>query len=386
MEGPGGQHRYRRVSVGVAWCLVALVLYASLYPLTGWRWPAGVEWQDLLRLPSAPRRDAADVWLNWIGYVPVGGALAIAALRSGHQLTISLLWSLATAVGLSYAMELMQTLVPPRVPSWQDWWDNTRGAAVGVLGALVLHASGAVSLMARWRDHHFTRDSALPLTLLLLWPAALLAPSPVPFGLGQLWNELLHFLVRGLASVPLSSIGWTVDWSAWLAPGPPLSARDTVVAMALSMIAPWGLACSIVAPGASRLWFLLLLAVLGAAALSLSTAMQFGPAQALAWQTPPVTLAGVFALLLALPMAWLPRRLSAVAALLLLAFGVALVSQATPDAYHLAHLQTWEQGRFIRLHGLSLWVAWVWPYACIAWLALHLVRRGHGADFLQSRP
>ena len=31
-------------------------------------------------------------------------------------------------------------------------------------------------------------------------------------------------------------------------------------------------------------------------------------------------------------------------------------------------LQGWEQGRFVRFHGLAQWVGWLWPYAAMAWL------------------
>jgi hypothetical protein len=34
-------------------------------------------------------------------------------------------------------------------------------------------------------------------------------------------------------------------------------------------------------------------------------------------------------------------------------------------------LQTWEQGQFIRFHGLIQWLGWLWPYA----LLLYLVNR-----------
>ena len=34
-------------------------------------------------------------------------------------------------------------------------------------------------------------------------------------------------------------------------------------------------------------------------------------------------------------------------------------------------LQNWEQGRFIRFHGLIQWLGWLWPFALLA----HLVRR-----------
>lgn len=31
-------------------------------------------------------------------------------------------------------------------------------------------------------------------------------------------------------------------------------------------------------------------------------------------------------------------------------------------------LQTWEQGRFIRFHGVVQWLGWLWPYATLVYL------------------
>ena len=61
------------------------------------------------------------------------------------------------------------------------------------------------------------------------------------------------------------------------------------------------------------------------------------------------------------------------AALMLLALGIYLsvINQAPTNAYFAQTLQAWEQGRFIRFHGLIQWLGWLWPYA----LLLHLVRR-----------
>jgi hypothetical protein len=39
-------------------------------------------------------------------------------------------------------------------------------------------------------------------------------------------------------------------------------------------------------------------------------------------------------------------------------------------------LQGWEQGRFVRFHGLAQWVGWLWPYAAMAWLLARMA----GAD------
>jgi len=53
---------------------------------------------------------------------------------------------------------------------------------------------------------------------------------------------------------------------------------------------------------------------------------------------------------------------------------VVLVGQAPVDPYFAASLQSWEQGRFIRFHGLALWIGWLWPYAAMLWLLGRLGR------------
>ena len=41
----------RSSAVPLAWAWVALIVYASLFPFSGWRWPPGVAAWELLRLP-----------------------------------------------------------------------------------------------------------------------------------------------------------------------------------------------------------------------------------------------------------------------------------------------------------------------------------------------
>ena len=103
--------------------------------------------------------------------------------------------------------------------------------------------------------------------------------------------------------------------------------------------------------------------------------MNFGPAHAFTWITPvavPALAAGAIAsgvLALAGP------RLSAALGLIVLTALVALVAEAPGDPYYAASLQGWEQGRFIRFHGLAQWIGWLWPYAAMAWLLARLTRR-----------
>ena len=54
---------------------------------------------------------------------------------------------------------------------------------------------------------------------------------------------------------------------------------------------------------------------------------------------------------------------------------LALLNQAPEGAYFAQTLQTWEQGRFIRFHGVVQWLGWLWPYALLAYALQRLSRR-----------
>ena len=58
------------LKLALAWA--ALVLYARLFPFTGWRWPPGQTVAALLLLPWPPWFDVVDVWANLLGYLPLG--------------------------------------------------------------------------------------------------------------------------------------------------------------------------------------------------------------------------------------------------------------------------------------------------------------------------
>ena len=80
-------------------------------------------------------------------------------------------------------------------------------------------------------------------------------------------------------------------------------------------------------------------------------------------------------MLLALLMVPLPRRLAAGVGLVALTGLVVGVAQAPADPYFAQSLQAWEQGRFVRFHGLAQWVGWLWPYLAMGWLLSRLGAR-----------
>ncbi len=368
----------RSSSGPLALAFAALILYASLYPFSGWRWPPGVPIGSLLVLPWPPWRNTFDVLSNIIGYMPLGALLMVFQLRGGRSLLRASVISMVAAAALSYATEVAQQFVPARVPSRVDWALNCGGAALGIALIAALHALG---LLRRWqavRERWFVRDSAGALALLTLWPLALLSPTPVPLGLGHLGGQAREWLDEVLAGL-LGSTPWAPWWSSLVgAPGegtPRLSAGAEALVQLLGLLAPCLLALSVTRGVARRCAVALGLLLLAVAVTTLATALGFGPGHALAWATPsspPALLAG---LLLAVLAARLGPRTIAVSGVVALAAMVWLVSQAPGDPYFAISLQSWEQGRFVRFHGLALWIAWLWPYAACLWMLQRLFPR-----------
>ncbi|NRF66131.1 VanZ family protein [Aquincola sp. S2] len=349
---------------------LALVVYATLFPFEGWNWPPGASLRDLLTLRWPRWWGGFDVVANLLGYLPLGLLLALAALREGHGRVASLLRATAGGLLLSYVLEVTQQLLPQRVPSLMDWVLNSAGSALGALLALGLSATG---LPARWHEFHnrwLGRGGTGAAVLLLLWPVALLFPAPMPLGLGQIGGLLQEWALVAVADVP-----WAEAALAWLqtpSPARPLSRFAEGLATALGLLAPCLLAYAASPSPWRRAGLALGAPLVAIAATTLSTALNFGPEHALAWHTPgALTALGVGAAL-ALSLAWIGPRLAAGFALVALTGGVMLVHQAPTDPYFGQSLQGWEQGRFIRFHGLARWVGLLWPYAAMAWLLARL--------------
>ena len=356
-------HRSLAWPLAAAWA--CLMVYASLHPFAGWQWPDHLEadW-FVLRVPQPHYVTRFDVFSNLLGYVPLGALLAIGARRQGGSSRRALALALLLPAVLSYGLETAQHLLPQRVPSLVDWLLNSAGAVLGALLVILLEALGGFALWQRWRERWWLQGRAGGLALLLLWPVGLLFPPPLPFGLGQVLRrtrDALGELLDGTA------------WDGWLtppaaAPATPLAPGVELLGIAAGLLAPCLLAYALTRPGVRRLALLAGGIALGLAVTTLSTALNFGPEHAFAWITPPVWPAVALAAALALALAWLPGRVAAALALLVLSAAVALVNLAPADLFYAASLQGWEQGRFIRFHGLSQWIGWLWPYATLAYL------------------
>lgn len=371
MPDPSGARRHHSSALPLAWLAVGVVVYASLYPFAGWGWPAGASLWELMQLPLPRQRYKFDIWANYLGYIPIAALVHAAGVRGGRRSGLCWLFAVVTVSLLSFGMELAQQFLPPRFPSRLDWALNTAGAVAGAtLSALALRL-GWVDRWQQARDRWFIRRSGGALALLLAWPLGLLFPTPMPLGLGPSWARLQDGLmdllvdVRGAEAVV-----------AWLEDSPPLegqpSALPEAMGIALGLLGPCLLAFVVTRPGWRRVAMALGAAALGLATTTLSAALNFGPAHALAWLTPVVAPACVLALSVAALLLRAPAPLAAVLGVAALSASLMLVAQAPSDPYFALSLQGWEQGRFIHFHGLAQWLGWLWPVAALLWLAAHL--------------
>lgn len=335
-----------------------MVVYASLYPFTGWR-DQGVVPFAFLQAPLPQYWTGFDIGSNLVGYAPLGFLLAVALRRSDHgRGTWLVAWGLP--VLLSLTVETLQSYLPMRVPSNVDFALNAVGAALGVLLALLIERLGALRRWNQIRANWFEPSAHGSLVLLALWPFALLYPQPVPFGLGQVWDRLESGLTDLLTDTPF------LAWVPVRATEPvPLSLLTEAFCIGLCVLAPLLMGYAEMRSRVRRLVFCGLLAGGAVAVAGLSAALTYGPDHAWAWLTPQAQLGLVLALVVGLPGIVMPRRLCNVLMLMCLAVSLSLLNGAPPSPYFAQSLEVWEQGRFIRFHGLSQWLGWLWPFAAL---------------------
>jgi VanZ family protein len=364
--------RHRSSAVPLAWLYGALIVYASLYPFTGWRWPVDNPLVFLL-MPWSRWWSGFDLVANLLGYLPLGLLVFGARVRGGTPVAAGAWSALAAGASLSLAMELVQNALPHRVPSNIDFALNVSGTAAGTALGLLVHWLGGIERWQSLRERWFIGHSAGGLVLLLLWPFGLLFPTPLPLALGQVTERARDLLERVVEDT--AAADWLEYLPATAPAGGSLSPAAEVMLVACGLLAPCLVAFTIARPGWRRLALALGAAALGFAAMTLSTAMNFGPDHAFAWRTPNGLTGQVAGVLCAALLAPAPRRVAAGLGLVVLTTMVLLVAHAPADPYFAESLQNWEQGRFIRFHGVAQWIGWLWPYVAIVYLLVRMAAR-----------
>ena len=362
---------HKSAALPLSLAYAALIVYASLYPFADWRDQGIAPWA-YLAAPWPKYWTGFDLGINVVGYVPLGFLMALAVLRSRSDVTSFNAVVRATLAGgaISFAMETLQSYLPVRIPSNVDFGLNTVGALVGAALAAGLERLGAVAHWSRARTAWFVDDSRGALVLLALWPAALLFPAAVTFGLGQVFERMETGIAEWLQETPF--IDWMPVRQFELEP---LVPGVELLCVMLGALVPCLLAFMVTRSVVRRAMLLPLTLGAGVATTALSAALSYGPDHAWAWLSLPVQIGIAAAVFVGALLLGAPRRFLSALLLIALVLHLSLLNQAPESAYFAQTLATWEQGRFIRFHGLSHWLGWLWPFATLGYVLVVLSRR-----------
>jgi VanZ family protein len=324
-----------------------LIVYASLYPFTGWH-DSGVAVTAFLFAPWPRYWTVFDLVTNVMGYLPLG-FLWVGALQARAGPRLAAVIALLLGFGIALTMETVQNFLPSRVSSNVDLGCNSAGALLGALAGLrwgaALLPGGAIHTL-RSRLVVAGRGGDLGLILIAFWLVAQLNPETLLFGTGDL-RQL--FGLPG--SMPFSAERFTVLEAGIAGAG--------TVAVGL-------LAASLLK--AARFVPLLALLLITLAVRMLGAAVIVAPAQFDHWMTPGNATGigiGVFVVLAA---ALLSRRSQRAIASLSLLVATALVNLAPQNPYLADTLQNWQQGSFLNFNGLTRLLSYLWPFLALPWL------------------
>ena len=355
-----------------------LIVYASLYPFTDWRDQSIAPWSFLLA-PLSKYWTSFDVMSNLVGYSPLGFFCALTVLRGGHSrpLRTALSFGALAGTALSLAMESAQSYLPGRVPSNLDFVLNVAGSGLGAVLACLLNRWGLTARWGQFRKRWFVAQPHGALVLLSLWPLALLFPATVPLGLGRFVEPLEEQVALWLVNTPF--IDWLPLREIELQP---LVPGVEMLCVMLGMLAPVLLGHCATVSAWRRAALAGVLASLGIAASALSAALSYGPEHAWAWMTQPALAGIALAFALGLLLIGVPSRFARALLLIALTLHLAIINQAPQSGYFAQTLQAWEQGRFVRFHGVTQWLGWLWPLVAM----LHALGQALRRETLESRP
>ncbi|RDK09792.1 VanZ family protein [Cupriavidus lacunae] len=369
MPEPSGRQHSPLARVGLL-CFTLLVVYASLYPFSGWV-DNGVSPFAFLTAPKPRYITEFDLLTNVLGYFPFG-ALVVLSLHprmSGGRATLV---ALVAGALLSTCMEALQTWLPSRISSNIDLITNALGALLG--GAVVApftHMLIDDGRLTRLRQAWFEPHASFAIILLMLWPFAQVFPQEHLFGMGSIVREWLTDPESWPMQVLQMLFPQLEAWQGNIGLRPE-DMQSQQLLESLVTASSWigtGLFASI---GMRRnAPMLRILAGLLAAALLLkatATELQFPTESAFVW----LSEGGRFALLtsslvLAL-LLYLPRWLRAILAMVALVMLVVLTNVLPSNPYAWISEQGWRMGRFIHFNGLAQWLGWLWPFLAFCYV------------------
>jgi VanZ family protein len=348
-------HRRHSASSWLLGAYIAILIYASLFPLIGWR-PVETGLLNFLTKPWPNYQSNFDFFSNILAYVPLG-ILAAFRWQPKHGNVNALRFSLLLGFTLSLCMESLQNFLPTRVPSWVDLLTNSAGAFIGALIATPyaerLNASMQwLTLRGRW----FNNEAQPALLLLLGWGAIQILPQSSLFLVGELpglisdeWlglSELafLNSFVDLQTSIVIESFG--IILTLWIV--------TTLLLEVLSESAPklpFGIA-------------LICIALVGKSVMSI----RLSNGDPMYWLTVGAQsglLVGAISASVAASVSQRLRRRIAIAALLGL---IALANLAPISGYQAVVLASWTDGPWRSIAGALRHLSSLWPWITLVLL------------------
>lgn len=330
-----------------------LVVYASLYPLSGWRVHGGSPF-EFLGTPWPRQVLVFDAIANVVAYALLG-LLAALAWRPRLRGAAAVLAATVMGLLLSLGLEALQSYLPVRTPSPLDVLANAAGAFLGALAGQ--RATPWEGPLRAWRARALQQGAHADfgLALIGLWLFTQLNPAMLLFGVGDL---------RDLFAGP-----------AGPAHAPELFVAIEAVTAAANLGAVALLVSAIAAPNAPVRRMVVALVLVALAVKTFAFAVILRAQDGLDWLTPGAgqgLVAGLAAAMLAVSLPRVARL--ALAAVLLMAAAV-LVNLAPQNPYMAAMLKLWQQGHFLNFNGLTRLVTALWPFAAMGFLILLAARR-----------
>ncbi len=324
-----------------------LILYVCLHPLTGWQAP-GISPLAFVFEPWQKYISRTDVYLNVLGYLPLGFTLA-ASLR-GRAWPAVLAWVLLASLGLSFTVELLQNFLPSRIASNLDLAANLAGGLLGgvagVFGGRIFAPDGPVW---RWRERYILPGHAgeIGMILVALWWLTQLEPRAPLFGTGDL---------RAFFGLP-APVAFSASRYMLL--------EMAVAAFGSLSVGLLALRCMCL----RRFRLLALVLAVGLGLRALAGAVFLVPGDPWQWAGSGAWRGLLIGLTLLLAASRLPRWSQHSLASVTLLCATVLMNLMPDNPFIDASVRTVQQGHFLNFHGLTRLSAAIWPFLALAFLS-----------------
>jgi VanZ family protein len=339
---------------------IALVVYVSLSPFSGWETP--VESAVAFLWKPWPRYVTRfDVAINAAAYVPLG-LLCFAFLAQYVSRGWAAVMSVALGAALSFAMETSQAFLPERIASNLDLVANASGCAAGVLLSLWLSRYtrlDAVLINARHKWFLSGAGVEIGMALLVVWLFSQLNPS-VPFlGAGTVHEEAqVIFTDYGEPSEAPFALGTALNLcGVGMLVGTLARERLTGLAITQALVA-----------------LAFCLKVLAAEIL-------LKPAVIAEWRSHDTLIGLAAGSLLLLGLSAVPARWRTHVAAIVILAGAIMTKLAGHygSTTEVLRLFAWSHGQLLNFAGLTLYLNEIWPILTLLFLIALLIRQRHAA-------